>query len=145
MLDFLISIQQNIMMILSSMCAVIAVFVLFMKSLPSKRRTALLCVEICSMIAMVADYLAYVFRGNPSTAAFYVVRISNFLVFFFNIGVLYAFNSYLICLYENASKAAGIKRLKVVNYVGVAGAVMLILSQFNGLYYYQSHAADYCR
>lgn len=145
MLDFLISIQQSIMMILSSMCAVIAVFVLFMKSLPSKRRTALLCVEICSMIIMVADYLAYVYRGNPSTAAFYVVRISNFLVFFFNIGVLYAFNSYLICLYEHASKAAGIKRLKAVNYVGVAGAVMLILSQFNGLFYYFDETNTYHR
>ena len=145
MLDFLISIQQNIMMILSSMCAVIAVFVLFMKSLPSKRRTALLCVEICSMVDMVADYLAYVYRGDPSATGFYLVRISNFLVFFFNIGVLYAFNAYLISLYENTSNAAGINRLKAVNYVGVAGAVMLILSQFNGLYYYFDETNTYHR
>ena len=145
MLDFLISIQQNIMMILSSMCAVIAVFVLFMKSLPTKRRTALLCVEICSTVVMVADFLAYFYRGDPSAIGFYMVRISNLLVFFFNIGVLYAFNAYLMSLYESTSKAAGITRLKAVNYIGIAGAVMLILSQFNGLYYYFDESNYYHR
>ena len=123
------------MTVLSSLCAVIAVFVLFMKSLPRKRRTALLSVELCAMVIMLADCLAYHFRGDPSEAGFWIVRIANFLVYFFNIGVLYAFNAYIINLYEDANGGKRFKRLNVVNYLGVAGAAMLIISQFTGLYY----------
>ena len=126
---------MNIMMILSSMCGVIAVFVLFMKALPKKRRTALLAVEICSMVLMLADCFAYAFRGDPSQAGYWIVRISNFMVFTMDIGVLYAFNAYVINLYADTNSAKGYLRLKVVNYLGLAGVVMLIVSQFTGLYY----------
>lgn len=126
---------MNIMMILSSMCGVIAVFVLLMKALPKKRRAALLAVEICSMVLMLADFFAYAFRGNPSQAGYWIVRISNFMVFTMNIGVLYAFNAYVINLYADTNSAKGYKRLKVVNYLGLAGEVMLIVSKFTGLYY----------
>lgn len=70
MLEFLIRHQENIMMILSSMCGVIAVFVLFMKALPKTRRYSLLSFEICSMIIMMADCLAYAYRGDPSPAGY---------------------------------------------------------------------------
>ena len=135
MLGFLIQHQENIMMIMSSMCAVISIFVLFMKALPRKRREALLSVEVCAMIIMIADCFAYHFRGDPSALGFWIVRVSNFLVFFLNIGILYAFNAYLINLYEDSGNGFGLKRLKVVNFLGLAGAVMLIVSQFTGLYY----------
>ena len=126
---------MNIMMILSSMCGVIAVFVLFMKALPKNRRHALLSVEICSMVLMLSDFFAYAFRGDPSLTGFWIVRISNFIVFMMNIAVLYAFNAYIINLYEDTNNTKGYKRLKVVNYLGLAGEVMLIVSQFTGLYY----------
>ena len=135
MLEFLTRHQKELMMILGSMCAVISVFVLFMKALPKKRRDSLLTVELCSMLIMIADSLAYTFRGNPSELGFWTVRISNFIVFFMNICVLYAFNGYIINLYETSESRHGIKRLKVVNYLGVAGLVMLVISQFTGLYY----------
>lgn len=135
MIDFLIAHQKDIMLVLSGMCGVIAVFVLLMKSLPKKRRHALLAVEICAMFIMIADCLAYAYRGRASEIAYYVVRISNFAVFFLNIGILYAFNAYLINLYEDANNDKGFKRLKVVNFMGVAGVVMLIVSQFTGFYY----------
>ena len=145
MIGFLVKHQEDIMMLLSGMCGVIAVFVLLMKSLPKKRRHALLAVEICAMIIMLADCLAYAYRGEPGEIAYYVVRISNFLVFLFNIGVLYAFNAYLINLYEEADNDKGFKRLKVVNYLGVAGAVMLIVAQFTGFYYSFNESNTYER
>ena len=85
MLDYLIEHQANIMSTLSCMCGVIAVFVLFMKSLPKNRRSALLAVEVCAMVLLMADYFAYTYRGDPSGYAYWIVRISNFLVFFLNI------------------------------------------------------------
>ena len=135
MLDYLIGHQANIMSTLSCMCGVIAVFVLFMKSLPKNRRSALLAVEVCAMVLLMADYFAYTYRGDPSGYAYWIVRISNFLVFFLNIGILYSFNAYLSSLYEGANNNKGFVRLRVVRYIGVGGAVMLIVSQFTGLYY----------
>ena len=145
MIDFLIAHQEDIMLVLSGMCGVIAVFVLLMKSLPRKRRHALLAVEICAMLIMIADCLAYVYRGRPTEFAYYAVRISNFLVFFLNIGILYAFNAYLTNLYEDTNNDKGFKRLKVVNYLGVAGVVMLVVSQFTGFYYTFSESNTYVR
>ena len=135
MMDYLIEHQANIMSTLSCMCGVIAVFVLFMKSLPKNRRSALLAVEVCAMVLLMADYFAYTYRGDPSGYAYWIVRISNFLVFFLNIGILYAFNAYLSSIYEGANNNKGFVRLRVVRYIGVGGAVMLIVSQFTGLYY----------
>ncbi len=135
MLGFLISHQETIMMILSSMCGLIAVFVLFMKALPKKRRNSLLAVEVCAMVTMAADCFAYAYRGDPSVEGFWSVRISNFLVFLMNIGILFAFNAYITDLYEDSNSGQGFMRLKVVNYLGIAGMVMLIVSQFTGLYY----------
>lgn len=135
LVGFLADHQENIMMVLSAMCGMIAVFVLLMRSLPQKRRIALLAVEVCAMFIMIADCLAYQYRGNPSEVGYWVVRISNFTVFFLNIGILYAFNAYLVNLYEDANNDKGFKRLKVVNYIGVAGVVILVISQFTGFYY----------
>ena len=84
---------------------------------------------------MLGDYLAYAYRGDPSDAAFWIVRISNYIVFALNIGVLFAFNNYLINLYEDTFNGKVFKRLKFVSYLGIAGEVMLIISQFTGLYY----------
>lgn len=145
MLDFLIKYQMNIMMILCSMCGVIAVFVLFMKALPKKRRYTLLSVVICAMIIMLADCFAYAYRGDTSAAGFWIVRISNFMVFSLNIGILYAFNAYIINLYEDTNSKKGYKRLKVVNYLGIAGQVMLIVSQFTGVYYWFDASNTYQR
>ena len=134
-ISYLAAHQKNIMMVLSGMCGVIAVFVLLMKSLPTKRRHALLAVEICAMFIMISDCLAYAYRGNPSETGYWIVRISNFVVFALNIGILYAFNAYLTNLYESAGSGKGLKRLKVVRYLGVAGTAMLTVSQFTGFYY----------
>ena len=135
MIDYLIESQKNIMMILSSMCAAIAVFVLFMKALPKRRRRDLFCVEICAMIIMIADYFAYAYRGDPSVAGYWIVRISNFMVFSMNVGVLCAFNAYIINLFEDTASRTGYKRLKAVNILGATGQVLLLISQFTGLYY----------
>ena len=43
----------------------------------------LMLVLLCSSLLMISDGLAWLFRGNPSDAAFYIVRIANFCSFFF--------------------------------------------------------------
>ena len=43
----------------------------------------LMLVLLCSALLMVSDGLAWLFRGNPTEAGYYIVRIANFCSFFF--------------------------------------------------------------
>ena len=117
------------------MCGITAVFVLFMRSLPKRRRRSLLGIELCTMFLLFADCLSYASNGKNTTFGFYGNRISNFLLFALTLGVLFAFNAYVINLYEDANKGIVPKRLKIVNYLGIAGEVMVVISQFTGSYY----------
>ena len=82
MYEFLVAHQVEIMMYLGIMCTNVVIFVLLMRSIPKKRRRALLGVQACAMVIMYSDCAAYVFRGDPSRLGFWAVRISNFLVYF---------------------------------------------------------------
>ncbi len=135
MYEYLVAHQVEIMMYLGIMCTNVVIFVLLMRSIPKKRRRALLGVQACAMVIMYSDCAAYVFRGDPSRLGFWAVRISNFLVYFLIIGILFSFNAYIIDLYESTNNRRS-KRLKCVNYLIVIGELMLIAAQFNGWYYY---------
>ena len=65
-----------------------------------------------------------------------MVRISNFMVFFLTLAVIYCFNLYLIDLYTHEGKLeAAPRRLKVARYLALVGLAMVIVSQFTGFYY----------
>ena len=51
--------------------------------------------ELSAMFLLIADRRAYIYRDDPSTLAWWMVRISNFLVFFLTLLVIYCFNMYL--------------------------------------------------
>ena len=128
--------QLNIMLSLSSICGIIALFVFFTKSLPPKRRRALGFLEASATLLLVSDRFAYLYRGDVSTLGFWMVRISNFLVFSLSLTVIYAFNVYLTDLFVNEGGLSTVpKRLKLVETGVVIGEALIILSQFTGLYY----------
>jgi len=135
MIEFFLEHQQNMMLVLSGMCGLVAIFVLFMNSLPKKRRRALLLVEVCSTFLLMADRYAYAFRGDPTQLGYYMVRVSNYLVFALTLVVMLAFNQYLLNLYESAGLKSGNGRLLGVYVLGVIGEVMILISQFTGFYY----------
>ncbi len=69
-------------MILSSICGVMALLVFLTGSMSRKRKMmALMPLELSTMILLIADRRAYIYRGDPSTMGWWMVRISNFLVF----------------------------------------------------------------
>ena len=81
MFSFLEVHQVDIMLALSSICAIIAVFAAITKTLPRHRKNALLVMEISAAIWLEADRIAYIYRGLQGEVGFWVVRISNFFVF----------------------------------------------------------------
>ena len=135
-MEFIRQAQPHIMLMLSSICGIIALFVFFTRAIGPARKTALMMIELSAMLLLISDMLAYTFRGNVSTLGYYIVRISNFLVFFLTLLMIYSFNIYLIDLLTKEGKLEKVPgRLKVARILLIAGAVLVILSQFTGLYY----------
>ena len=124
------------MLFLSGVCAILALLVIFQKTIPVQRRRALFLIELGAMILLMSDRFAYIYRGNPSQLGFYMVRISNFLVFFMSIFVLYAFNLYLIDVYKNEGGGDQVpRRLQLAQSYSYVGIVLIVISQFTGFYY----------
>ena len=135
-MEFLKSIQADIMMILSGVCGIIALFVHLSETMSRPRRIALMLLETAAMFLMIADRHAYMARGDISTTGWWMVRISNFLVFFLTLVTMYALNLYQIDLFTHEGKLEAVpKRLKAVKILALAGMALVVISQFTGLYY----------
>ena len=136
MIELLKSSQADIMMVMSGICGMIAFFVYKTDTLSKTRKKALMVLELSAMFLMIADRQAYIWRGNVSAKGWWMVRISNFLVFFLTLVVLYAFNMYQIDLFTHEGRLDCIPmRLKAVRILILVGMVLVVLSQFTGFYY----------
>ncbi len=128
--------QANTMMILSGICGIMSLFVLLTNTIPRKRKLALMLLELSAMFLMISDRHAYISRGDTSTMGWWMVRISNFLVFLLTLVVIYAFNMYLIDLFTHeGGLERPPKRLMAVRVLALIGIVMVVISQFTGFYY----------
>ena len=135
-MDFLRQYQADIMLILSGICGTMVIFVLLTDSMSRQRKRILSCLELSAMFLMIADRRAYIFRGDTSDLGWWMVRISNFLVFFLTLVVVFLFNSYLINLILNEGKLNRVPhRLKIAGVLAGIGMILVIVSQFTGLYY----------
>ena len=136
MVEVLKEYQADIMLALAGICGIIALFVYMTNTMSKKRKLSLMMLEISAMLLVISDRRAYIFRGDPSQTGWWMVRISNFLVFFLTLAVLYAFNLYLIDLLMNeGGLAKAPKRLKLTKVLVLAGMAMVVVSQFTGFYY----------
>jgi HD-GYP domain-containing protein (c-di-GMP phosphodiesterase class II) len=135
-MEFLKSIQADIMMILTGICGIIALLVHLTDTMSQTRKKALMLLEISAMFLMIADRHAYMARGDISTTGWWMVRISNFLAFFLTLVTMYALNMYLIDLFTHEGKLdAAPKRLKAAKILALVGMALVVISQFTGFYY----------
>lgn len=94
--------------------------------------------QLAAAILLGGDSLAWTFKGNPSELGYWMVRISNFVVFFFSDVVLLLFHAY-VCTYLFQRKDGYGRHLKRVKWGYVIGGIALglvVISQFTHLYYY---------
>ena len=135
-MEFLRNHQLNIMLFLSGVCAVLALLAFCTKALSSRQRRIIGWLELLSSLLLIFDRFAYIYRGNTSTLGWWMVRISNFLVFFLSLFNILVFNQYIK---ELLYKKGGIKnqliRLQCVDVLCGVGLFYIVFSQFTGLYY----------
>ena len=87
-MEFLRLHQQNIMLFLSGICFILAILSFLTNTLNKRRRRALVILEFVASLLLIMDRFAYQYRGNVSTLGYWMVRISNFAVFFLSITFL---------------------------------------------------------
>ena len=136
LLEFIAKHQLNAMLVLSGICAVLAIFVLFIKTMSTHRKAILIIMDISAGLLLVFDRYAYIFRGDVSELGFVMVRVSNFLVFFLTLLCILMFNEFLADLYSKDVKLGKAPiPLRIVKIITIIGMLLLAVSQFTGLYY----------
>lgn len=145
-MEYLQEHQLEIMLVLSSICLLLAFFACITKSISKKKRAGLLLTELGAAIMLWADRLAYIYRGNTSDFGWFMVRFSNFTVFFFTLFIIFSFNIYLEDLFVSNGKEKNVpKRLHAVSILVALGILVLIISQFTGWYYFFDETNHYQR
>lgn len=137
MLEFIEAHQLSFMLFLSGVCFILAILALLTRTLSAKRRRILVSLELSAMLLLIFDRYAYLFRGDLSDTGFWMVRISNLMVFLLTIFLTHSFNLYLIdlCLNEGGLEKPP-RRLLACEALFFIGSVLIVISQFTGIYYY---------
>ena len=65
--------QADIMLVLSGICGIMALFVYMTNAISAKRKVALMLLEISAMLLLISDRRAYIFRGDPNSLGWVMV------------------------------------------------------------------------
>ena len=101
MLVFLIRHQTDVMLALSSICAMTTFFVFLTGSLEKGRKVALMIMEIGGMTLLIFEMFSYVYKGDVSELGYWMVRIGNFMTFAMMPVLMGGFAYYLNVLLKN--------------------------------------------
>ncbi|MCR5092872.1 MAG: response regulator [Lachnospiraceae bacterium] len=134
--DFLREHQLNIMLSLSSICYAIVFFIIITRAMPRARKVALIMTEAGAALLLTFDRLAYIYRGDVSTLGWWMVRISNFLVFFLTLITMFGFNLYITDVLKREGGLTRVpRRLNFINAVLLIGELLIIANLFTGILY----------
>lgn len=136
-MEFIREHQLNLMLSLSAVSGILIFFTLFTSFITKRKKYSLIIITLSSMLLLSFDRLAYIYRGDVSQLGYYMVRISNYLVFATSLSIIYGFNEFLIASYLENSKNSKIPKILIfMRYFLIVGEIVLIISQFTNLYYY---------
>lgn len=129
--------QLSIMLIMSGISALLTFTVIMMKSLSMRRKSILALMAFSSTLLLIFDRCAYLYRGDASTLGFFMVRVSNGLVFFLLIFIVNLVTQYLKDLLMNEGGLDSVPlSLRICDVIFEIGVFLLLISQFTELYYY---------
>ncbi|MBQ4464898.1 MAG: diguanylate cyclase, partial [Oscillospiraceae bacterium] len=74
--------QLNIMLALCAVCCMMAGLLLFTQFLSDRRKWILILMELAATFLLGFDRAAYIYKGDMRPVGAFMVRISNFMVFF---------------------------------------------------------------
>lgn len=117
-------------------CLIAALCMLMSRNFNKEKRKWLLLMQLSCAILLGSDAVAWAFRGYPGNVGFWVVKISNFLVFLYSDIVLMMYHGYVCCyLFEKHPEQKNRIRINAVYVLCSLGMLLVIVSQFTDLYY----------
>ena len=128
--------QLNIMLVLTGICGIIAVFVFMSRTLSAKRKRILIMLELSAMFLLTFDRYAYLFRGQAGDLGYWMVRISNFIVFSMTLSITHAVNLYLADLLQTDGGLQRAPRALILGEIfWFIGQSLIIINLFTGIIY----------
>lgn len=116
------------------------------KTLSKRRKTALIFMELSAGLIALFDSLSYINNGSSGASGLVFMKLLSFNVFLFVILFLEAVNLYISDLALNEMGLNKVPmRLRISNLLGIAGVILLVVSQFTGLFYYYDAFNQYQR
>ena len=144
-MDFLRIHQLSLMLVMAGICIAVTFCGVFLHS-SKRKKMSLLIMGTSAAVMMIADRYAYIYRGNESTTGYYMVRICNFLVFLLVLTIQFSANWYISDLCRSTEVIGKVPvQLKINEAVIAIGTLLLIVSQFTGLYYTFDESNHYQR
>ncbi|MBR6360897.1 MAG: hypothetical protein IKS04_03810, partial [Clostridia bacterium] len=107
---------------LFSLISVVSIYIT--RHFDRKGANKLIILMLCTMMLMLSDSLAWVFRGSVSPAGYYMVRISNFCAFFFGFLVMPLVADYVSHLIMKRADITGLYWKYIEWVLFVIGAVL---------------------
>ena len=124
------------MLMLSGMAFITAVFVLISKAIHGKRKLFLVMMELGAALLLMTERLTYIYDGARGLSGYFIIRTVNFLVFFLTIFIIFSVNLYFE---EQLITDGGMGKipvtLRIADALAWISGVLIIMSQFTGLYY----------
>lgn len=130
------SIVNSVLLLWTSLfCAIAVLYFSTAKSYDAAKRDSMVRMQTSAGLLMFSDAMAYLFRGFPGIVGFWVVRISNFGVFFLTDLTLLFFHQYICASLLKPEEQAKFKRVRIVSASCWIGMALVVVSQFTGMYY----------
>ena len=105
------------------------------KNYNREKKRWMLHMQLFTALFLSSEAFAWAFDGRPGKTAWWMVRISNFLLFLTSDLVLVFFNWYVGCHLMPPEERKQNKRYRLVSYIGFFAAFLVVVSQFTHLYY----------
>lgn len=135
-MEFIRQNQLDIMLFLSGICAILALMTLVASSESSRKKSILTLMELSAMLLLLSERFSYMYRGDPTDLGFLMVRLSNGLVFFFQLFIPHLVTEYMrVMLREDCKLEHDSPMLKAAKVVFGAGTILIVATQFLDVYY----------
>lgn len=117
-------------------CLILSLCLFLSKNYNQKRRNLLLWMQLDTSLLLFSDSLAWYFRGYPGTVGYYMVRISNFMVFAITDIILLIFHTYVCCRLLKRNEAKELWRVSIAYILASLALALVVITPFTNLYYY---------
>ncbi len=116
-------------------CLIAITTIFIQKEFDKNASYKLIALMTSSFFLMVSDAMAWLFRGNPSEAGYFIVRIANFAAFFFGFLTMPLVAEYMTHIIEKRSGIEGLYWKYTEWALFIIGTVLLVINLFHEYIY----------